>query len=1141
MVRQTTKVIILEVLGVLSLLLMAAVATLAFMLISGPVELGMFRDDVERALTNTRDGRAVTIDKLTLEWSPRQRRLFVVASGMSFKNAQGQETGIASRADVTLDSGAILLGEAEVLRLHFEDGWMNLQNTAPNRFELGGYLLPEIKAGVLPQTPREWLERTNAVLGDLLGAVDVFQANFELEQISFDNMEVRYLTTNGDEVARISNTSGKLARIASEISLALSGEGSGVGLPGQIELALSTADEVNALRADLTVRDWPVTDLAGRIGWTGLNDGGLTADITLGSGVTRSDGVQRIDINIVRKDGTLKLPFAGERLNDLYLDISYIIESDAIDINTLSLETDRLGGLFTGRLDHVLSENTLRQLELKSRDIRLDMSELFPTAWRLTNLDVEAELSDDFSIISFSRLKTRIDDVDFQATAELDLDVDAAEDEIPFSADVTVETIGEFDKETLLKFWPETLGDGARRFVVNRVLRSTITGADANLTLRPDSLAEGFLRDEDLLVNFSFRDIDVRFLSDVPAATNAIGTGRLTGNSFSITATEADYDDWKMDRVLVEFPAFNPRGEDFTVEAHGSGPAVSVLRNLSASRLRLQERTGFDPERVSGNADATFKMSRPALDNVPFEDIEMIVTGRITDAGLANAVGNFDLTEGAAQVDMTQDRLIITGYGEMGNAPVQFTWRDGLDDSGDPADLSATAIVTPDVLNRFGLVGRAYLSGEIPVEMQGEITGEGLGAATFSFDLDEARIDINEIGWVKPAGDRARATLSYSGNRDTRVSAVRLLSETAELDGDVALGSDGRLQTLTLRKLYIEDIADVAGTIRRLPDDVVALSLNGAYLDVSPLLKDIGAVGGAGEGLDLALQFDAVVDRLQLRRGLRLSDAELALVSTKERLQSITANGTTQSGADLQAGYEGSADSAPKVFLKTGDAGFVTAAFLDIDYIRGGILDLTGTLARGRDPMRLQVSVKDARLVNAPFFTQILSLASLRGMADTLSGEGVLLTEIEVPVTVGGGRYVIDGGRASGPALGLTVNGWVSSKGDGIELDGVLVPSFGVNSMLGGVPVIGDLFVGREGEGIFSITYSVSGTLEKAQVAVNPLSAVTPGILRRIFENPSDTSIPSSLPVDPNLKPPTAKLPELPDDEFIPPQPGGGG
>jgi hypothetical protein len=184
--------------------------------------------------------------------------------------------------------------------------------------------------------------------------------------------------------------------------------------------------------------------------------------------------------------------------------------------------------------------------------------------------------------------------------------------------------------------------------------------------------------------------------------------------------------------------------------------------------------------------------------------------------------------------------------------------------------------------------------------------------------------------------------------------------------------------------------------------------------------------------------------------------------------------------------------------------------------------------------------IRNARLTNAPFVTQILSLASLRGLSDTLSGDGVLFTEIVAPIKIGGGRYVIEGGRASGPALGLTVNGFFAGASRRLELNGVLVPSFGVNSVLGGIPVIGDLVVGRQGEGIFSITYAIAGTLDKAQVTVNPLSAVTPGILRRIFENPSDVSIPASLDIDPTLKPPPEKLPELPEDEFIETAPGGG-
>ena len=167
---------------------------------------------------------------------------------------------------------------------------------------------------------------------------------------------------------------------------------------------------------------------------------------------------------------------------------------------------------------------------------------------------------------------------------------------------------------------------------------------------------------------------------------------------------------------------------------------------------------------------------------------------------------------------------------------------------------------------------------------------------------------------------------------------------------------------------------------------------------------------------------------------------------------------------------------------------------------------------------------------NAPFLTQILSLASLRGLADTLGGDGVLFSRIDIPLTVAGDRYVVTGGKAQGPALGLTVNGYLDADSD-ISVDGVLVPSFGMNSALGGIPIIGDLVVGRDGEGVFSLTYSVRGSLEKANVSVNPLSALAPGVIRRIFENPADTEIPEAQ-TRSDDEPIPSELPPIPEEEF---------
>jgi len=1056
----------------------------------------------------------------------------------------GVEAGFAQRAELTLDAGAILLGNVEVIRASLTDGWVEARDLGDNKWSIAGDPLIEIQAGVLPQTPEEWLERINSVLGGVLTTMQRFDEGLALETLSFEDVDIRILTIQGEQIGAIGSAFGELSRPENDLSIQLSAEGQSMGLPELFSISLDTFDNYKSLRANADIGVIPINDLLARIGVPDADFGSMSVGTAFSAEMDRDDGLKEVGLVIAREAGTFELPWLeNETISSLSAAFTYNPGEDEVAFRQLNLESTRLGGIFEGRLKNVLARNSLRQVVVETDQMRLDLRDRFEKAWDFNDVSAVIDVSDDFSILSIASLKAGLGDAVLQASGEIDFQVEHEKGEIPLTLDMAAEIVGEVQKQAVLDFWPTKLGKGARDFVIERLENGVLTEASATLSLKPDSMAQGYLRDEDLAVSFAFRNGKVRFMDDLPPVENATGTGKLSGNSFGVILINGTYDDWALQSGSVDFPALNPRGENFTVTAYGAGPAVSILRHLSDSNLRLEEETGFDPERISGDATASVKLVRPALDNVPAEDILLEARGQIKQAGLKQAVGSLDLNNGSVNVDVTLNRIILTGFGDLGTSPVQFTWRDAFDDEGQPADLSATAVVTPDVLNMFGLVGRAILTGEVPLEMQGTVGSDGLQQATFAFDLLNARIDLAEIDWIKPVGERARARLDYTGDLREQAAALRLDAETANLDGDLRLAADGQLKSLDLRRLYVEDAMDVSGRVSRTEKGGIDARLSGKYLDISNYLTEIGGVGGAAEGSNVEVSFSADVERLKLRRNLSLFDANIRVTSTEAAgLELFEAAGTTEDDGNISASLKSKGVNEPlDLVLQASDAGYLARAFLDLDFIEGGSLNLRGSLATKDKPANLVASIENARLRNAPFFTQILSLASLRGLTDTLAGDGVLFSKIEAPITIGGGRYVIDGGRASGPALGLTVNGWVGTDGKGIELDGVLVPSFGVNSVLGGVPIIGDLIVGREGEGIFSITYSVSGTLEKAQVAVNPLSAVTPGILRRIFENPSDTSIPEALPVDPDRLPPSAKLPDLPDEEILAPTPGSGG
>ena len=58
-----------------------------------------------------------------------------------------------------------------------------------------------------------------------------------------------------------------------------------------------------------------------------------------------------------------------------------------------------------------------------------------------------------------------------------------------------------------------------------------------------------------------------------------------------------------------------------------------------------------------------------------------------------------------------------------------------------------------------------------------------------------------------------------------------------------------------------------------------------------------------------------------------------------------------------------------------------------------------------------------------------------------------------------------------------------------------------INALLNKIPLIGQVITGIEGDGLIGVNFKVTGTYDEPNYNVNPLSILTPGILRSIFES----------------------------------------
>ncbi|MDA9647507.1 hypothetical protein N9T17_02285 [Candidatus Pelagibacter sp.] len=147
-----------------------------------------------------------------------------------------------------------------------------------------------------------------------------------------------------------------------------------------------------------------------------------------------------------------------------------------------------------------------------------------------------------------------------------------------------------------------------------------------------------------------------------------------------------------------------------------------------------------------------------------------------------------------------------------------------------------------------------------------------------------------------------------------------------------------------------------------------------------------------------------------------------------------------------------------------------------------------------------QLKIYNFKLQELPILTKLLTLASLQGIADTLSGEGIRFNEFEMNFTNKDNLMTIEEIYAIGPAISILMSGYVEEK-KLVSLRGTLVPATTINKSIGSIPLLGKILVGdKTGEGVFGVSFKIKGPPKKLETTVNPIKTLTPRFITRTLE-----------------------------------------
>ena len=400
----------------------------------------------------------------------------------------------------------------------------------------------------------------------------------------------------------------------------------------------------------------------------------------------------------------------------------------------------------------------------------------------------------------------------------------------------------------------------------------------------------------------------------------------------------------------------------------------------------------------------------------------------------------------------------------------------------------------------LGFEGEPYLEGPVFADLVLTDHGDGTSELAGVLDLGEAVLNLPELGWSKPSGvaGSARFLLTLVDQRPAALTELAVDAGDLTVRGRATFGADDA----KLKEAEITHLAygatEVEAMVAARPEGGFDIRLKGPSLDISRFL---GEEEEEEEEEMMPITVSADVERLWVGPERHIAKVTGAVSHDGEAWRSIVFQGELGEGKkiDFQFVPEG---QGRKLSITSDDAGAVLRVFDLAGNLVGGRLEVVGVKEDdgAGQPLKGTAVIEDYRLIEASVLVRFLTLASLTGILDTLDGEGISFDRFEAPFTLADDVIEVADASTKGSELGLTFEGTIDLENDTADIQGTIVPAYTINSLLGKIPLLGDILIGEEGGGLFAATYTVTGSLDDPDIMVNPLAVLTPGFLRKVFD-----------------------------------------
>ena len=638
--------------------------------------------------------------------------------------------------------------------------------------------------------------------------------------------------------------------------------------------------------------------------------------------------------------------------------------------------------------------------------------------------------------------------------------------------------------------WPDELAAGGKAWVVSHIPEGMVP--DATLAVSLKANATKAFDVHTLSATVALNGAKIAYLPQMTPITGVQAALRFDLSGMTGTITKAMMGTTPLSKGSVAITGFDKDLQTILIKAQLTGPLKDQVSEIMRAIPKDFANAGLNQDTFGGDAVTALSVGFPLIDELAFSDVTLSATSQIKRFIMAHADLPLPVRDGNLKVTFKNNVLEVRGQVLAKTVPADVVFQGDFRGEKAKTGITVDAVVpasevVPYLPSMAMVTGAGRLRLEQPMGKQESI---------ITLDAQDMGVSLTVPTFVKPKGVLLTATLK--GTPAQRIFDVQ---------GEKGAKAMGTLQTTPdgITRVRVDAFTLGSNDIRAVITDTQG-HLN---IDASAAVVDLKHFGtGHPEGFTPPQEPVDVFDLPELTvraqsQMVHLVDHDLLNMALdthmhNDALERLSLSGRSKTGKPFAITLNPEGTS---VAVTSEDTAFLTEALGLQSRLQGGTLK--GTIAplnQGRlsPKTKIHLEMNQVTLKRAPIFSRILSLASLSGPLELLTGQGMLMHTIVLDARLGKETFFIDNLEMKNASLGVFFTGQMGLNDDSIGGKGALVPAYALSRIVSFIPLVGSLLT-NEDKGIISISFGLSGNMDDPSVTVNPLTSVTPGALQDLF------------------------------------------